>query len=34
MAKGAGVAIGFALKLVEELKGKSSADRISASICV
>jgi len=33
-AKGAGVAIGFALKLVEELKGKSSADRISASICV
>ena len=33
-AKGAGVAIGFALKLVEELKGKSSAERISASICV
>jgi len=32
-AKGAGVAIRFALKLVEELKGKALADHISSSIC-
>lgn len=33
-AKGAGVAVQFALKLVEELKGKDEADRIAASICL
>src|ERR1035437_1282825 len=33
-AKGAGVAIQFALKLVEELKGKEEADRIANSICL
>ncbi|HET7732489.1 MAG TPA: DJ-1 family glyoxalase III [Paludibacter sp.] len=33
-AKGAGVAIQFALKLVEDLKGKSEADRIANSICL
>lgn len=33
-AKGAGVAIQFALRLVEELKGKEEADRISNSICL
>jgi 4-methyl-5(b-hydroxyethyl)-thiazole monophosphate biosynthesis len=33
-AKGAGVAVQFALKLVEELKGKETADQISASICI
>jgi protein deglycase len=33
-AKGAGVAIQFALKLVEDLKGKAEADRISNSICL
>ncbi|MFA5046145.1 MAG: DJ-1 family glyoxalase III [Paludibacter sp.] len=32
-AKGAGVALEFALKLVEELKGKVVADRVSDSIC-
>jgi len=31
-AKGAGVAIEFALKLVEELKGKETADRIAKAI--
>jgi 4-methyl-5(b-hydroxyethyl)-thiazole monophosphate biosynthesis len=31
-AKGAGVAIQFALKLVEELKGKETADKIAAAI--
>lgn len=31
-AKGAGVAVLFALKLVEELKGKQKADKIAASI--
>jgi protein deglycase len=33
-AKGAGVAIQFALRLVEELKGKEEATRIANSICV
>ncbi|MDP4238071.1 MAG: DJ-1/PfpI family protein [Bacteroidota bacterium] len=33
-AKGAGVAVQFALKLVEELKGKTLAEQLSASICV
>jgi len=33
-AIGAGVAIQFALKLVEELKGKSLADKVAASICL
>lgn len=33
-AKGAGVAIQFALKLVEDLKGKTEADRIAAAICL
>jgi len=33
-AKGAGVAIQFALKLVEELKGKEEATRIANSICL
>lgn len=33
-AKAAGVAIQFALKLVEELKGKTLADKIEASICL
>lgn len=33
-AKGAGVAIQFALKLVEDLKGKAEADRIANSICL
>ena len=33
-AKGAGVAIQFALKLVEDLKGKTEADRIANSICL
>jgi len=33
-AKGAGVAIQFALKLVEILKGKSMADQIATSICM
>jgi len=32
-AKGAGVAVDFALKLVEELKGKASAERVAVSIC-
>jgi len=32
-AKGAGVAIEFALKLVEELKGKAIAEKIAMSIC-
>ena len=32
-AKGAGVSIQFALKLVEELKGKETADHIADSIC-
>ncbi|HEY6913435.1 MAG TPA: DJ-1 family glyoxalase III [Paludibacter sp.] len=34
MAKGAGVTIQFALKLVEDLKGKAEADRITNSICL
>jgi len=33
-AKGAGVAIQFALSLVAELKGKVEADRIEGSICL
>jgi len=33
-AKGAGVAIQFALSLVEELKGMVEADRIEGSICL
>lgn len=33
-AKGAGVAVQFAIKLVEELKGKQVADRIAESICL
>jgi 4-methyl-5(b-hydroxyethyl)-thiazole monophosphate biosynthesis len=32
-AKGAGVAIEFALKLVENLKGKQIAEKVAASIC-
>jgi len=32
-AKGAGVAVQFALKLVAELKDQASADRIAVSIC-
>ena len=32
-AKGAGVAVQFALMVVEELKGKASSDKIAASIC-
>lgn len=32
-AKGAGVAVEFALKLIEELKGKATADRIADMIC-
>lgn len=32
-AKGAGVAIQFALKLVEELKGKTIAEKIAIAIC-
>lgn len=32
-AKGAGVAIEFALKIVEVLKGKGIAEKIAASIC-
>jgi len=32
-AKGAGVAIQFALKLVEELKGKTIAEKIAMAIC-
>jgi 4-methyl-5(b-hydroxyethyl)-thiazole monophosphate biosynthesis len=32
-AQGAGVAVDFALKLVEELKGKLVADKIASSIC-
>ncbi len=33
MAKAAGVAIPFALKIVEELKGKDQADKVANSIC-
>jgi len=33
-AKGAGVATQFAIRLVEELKGKISADQIAAQICM
>jgi len=33
-AKGAGVAVQFALKLVENLEGKALADQISAAICL
>ncbi|HJV76827.1 MAG TPA: DJ-1 family glyoxalase III [Paludibacter sp.] len=33
-AKGAGVAVQFALKLVEELKGKKKAEQITNSICL
>lgn len=32
-AKGAGVALQFALKIVEDLKGKPVADKIAAAIC-
>lgn len=32
--KGAGVAVQFALKLVEELKGKDIADKVANEICV
>jgi 4-methyl-5(b-hydroxyethyl)-thiazole monophosphate biosynthesis len=32
-AKGAGVAVEFALKIVEELKGKSESERIATAIC-
>jgi len=32
-AKGAGVAIGFALKLVENMKGKETAEQVASSIC-
>ena len=33
-AKGAGVAVQFALKLVEELKGRTIADKIAVAICI
>ena len=33
-AKGAGVAVQFAIKLVELLKGKNSADEIATQICM
>jgi 4-methyl-5(b-hydroxyethyl)-thiazole monophosphate biosynthesis len=33
-AKGAGVALQFALKIVEDLKGKPLADKISEAICI
>ena len=33
-AKGAGVAVQFAIKLVEVLKGKNSADEIATQICM
>lgn len=33
-AKGAGVAVEFALKIVEELKGKSESEKIASAICV
>jgi len=33
-ARGAGVAIQFALKLVEELKGKNLAEQLATQICV
>ena len=33
-AKGAGVAVQFALKLVEELQGKSLSEKIASSICI
>lgn len=33
-AKGAGVSVQFALKLVEELKGKETANQIADSICI
>ena len=33
-AKGAGVAVQFALKLVEELKGRALSEKIAAAICV
>jgi 4-methyl-5(b-hydroxyethyl)-thiazole monophosphate biosynthesis len=32
-AKGAGVAVEFALKLVEDLKGKQMSEKVAASIC-
>lgn len=32
-AKGAGVAIEFALKIVEDLKGKAKAEQVATSIC-
>ena len=32
-AKGAGVAVDFALKIVEELKGKSASEKIASAIC-
>ena len=32
-AKGAGVAVEFALKIVEELKGKSASEKIASAIC-
>ena len=33
-AKGAGVAVQFALRLVEDLKGKALSEKIASSICV
>lgn len=33
-AKGAGVAVEFALQIVEELKGKSESEKISSAICL
>jgi len=33
-AKGAGVAAEFALKIVEELKGKSESEKIASAICL
>jgi protein deglycase len=33
-AKGAGVAVEFALKIVEELKGKAESEKIASAICL
>ena len=33
-AKGAGVAVEFALQIVEELKGKSESEKIASAICL
>ena len=33
-AMGAGVAVQFAIKLVEVLKGKAEAEKVSMSVCI